>query len=110
LQPLVKVIPVKVGNLIRITRRPTDDPGAQETTFWCERAGMSVPLQIGSVGLVVDAHARSAVGNEIIIFMQGEELYSICRWETHYMKGRDIRVKQVWCEVLDRTESDPCST
>lgn len=97
----MKVGAVEAGNLIRIVRRPTDDPRAQETTFWCERAGMSVPLQIGSVGVVVDAHARSATGNEIIIFMQGEEFYSICRWETHYMKGRDIRVKQVWCEVLD---------
>ena len=42
---------MEAGNLIRITRRPTDDPRAQETTFWCERAGMSMPLQIGSVGL-----------------------------------------------------------
>ena len=42
-----------------------------------------------------------AIGNEIINFMQGEEFYSICRYETHYMKGRDIRMKQVLCEVLD---------
>ena len=97
----MKVGAVEAGNLIRITRRPTDDPRAQETTFWCERARMHVPLQIGSVGVVVDAHARSVGGNEIIIFMQGEEFYSICRYETHYMKGRDIRMKQVWCEVLD---------
>lgn len=97
----MKVGAVEAGNLIRIMRRPTDDPRAQETTFWCERAGMSVPLQIGSVGVVVDAHARSAVGNEIIIFMQGEEFYSICRYSTIVCEGNEIREKQLWCEVLD---------
>lgn len=92
---------MKDGDLIRLKRRPTDDPSTQESLYWCERVGLSVPLQIGSMGVVVDAHARSATGNEIIIFMQDGELYSICRYETHRLKGRDIQMKQVWCEVLD---------
>ena len=87
---------MEAGNLIRIVRRPTDDPRAQEPTFWCERAGMRVHLQIGSVGVVVDAHARSTIGNEIIIFMQGGEFYSICRYDLNFP-----RREPAWCEVLD---------
>lgn len=92
---------MQAGSLIRITRRPTDSPTAQETLFWCEKRGLSVPLAIGSVGMVVDPSARSAVGNEIIIFMQGEEFYSICRYSTIVCEGHEIREKQLWCEVLD---------
>jgi hypothetical protein len=92
---------MEAGNLIRIVRRPTDGPEAQETTFWCERRGLNVPLKIGSLGVVVDAQARSAVGNEIIIFLQGGELYSICRYSTLVREGKEIREKQLWCEVVD---------
>jgi len=64
-------------------------------TFWCERAGMNLPLQVGSVALVVDLRAvrlerggRSEVCNEIIVFMQDGEFYSICRYETLELQGR----------------------
>lgn len=92
---------MQAGSLIRLTRKPTDSPTAQETMFWCEKQGMSVLLPIGSVGVVVDPSARSAVGNEITIFMMGEELYSICKYTTLRREGGDIMIKQLWCEVID---------
>jgi len=70
-------------------------------TFWCERAGMNLPLQVGSVALVVDLRAVSAVGNEIIVFMQDGEFYSICRYETLELQGRQVTRRPLWCEVID---------
>lgn len=91
--------PLREGSLVRLISRHTDPPGV--ATFWCERAGMNLPLPVGSVALVVDAAARSAVGNEIIVFMQDGEFYSICRYETLELQGRQVTRRPLWCEVID---------
>jgi len=91
---------LQAGDLVRITRQPTDDPDAGCSHFWCEEAGLSLPIPWGTGCLVVDVDGRSSLGNELIHFIHEERVFAITKYQVDYSHPAGRVVRHLWCELL----------
>lgn len=85
---------MKSGDLIQITRKPTDSEDAKNTSFWNEASGMSVFIPVDEICVVIDTDKKSSIGNDIINFLYKDMVLAIV---AGYADAND---QPLWCKVL----------
>ncbi len=87
---------LKPGNLIQTKKSPADISGPDRSgMFFCEQDGMTHPIKIGSIGIIINMSRVSSIGNKIvdILFNGSEKIVSIAYYDDQY--GNPM-----WCDII----------
>ena len=87
---------LKPGNLIQTKKSPADTSGPDRSgMFFCEQDGMTHPIKLGSIGIIINMNRVSAIGNKIvdILFNGSEKIVSIAYYDDQY--GNPM-----WCDII----------
>jgi len=90
---------LKPGNLIQTKKSPADfsclNGPDRSGMFFCEQDGMTHPIKIGSIGIIINMNRVSSIGNKIvdILFNGSEKIVSIAYYDDQYGDP-------MWCDII----------